>query len=150
MACFYPGDETYRKLARCIDDPQYGPYWQATYALDRLECGLSGNIVKVIELGADALACSERETKPCDPQGLVTPQELLNDQFNKLVQKCGGLPNETSLEVRFTDGCATELRERGIDDDAARLSCIQQALDAVHFACADGLDCAAMEVSTLQ
>jgi hypothetical protein len=151
MACFYPGDDdSYRKLGLCFDDPQHPPYWQETLVLDRMLCQEASD---AIEIGSDALACSERETVPCDPQGIVTPQELLDGQFDDLVVQCGGLPNESSLEVEFTDGCATGLVASisgPVDDSAPLRSCIEQALDKVHFACADGLDCAGTGRSTLK
>ena len=151
MACFYPGDDTsYRKLGLCVDDPQHPPFWQETFVLDRMVCESNG---KAVELGRDAGACSERETVPCDPQGITSPQELLNAQFDQLVaRECGELPNESSLEVEFVDGCASGLVAAisgPTDGSAPLVACIERALDVVHFACADGLDCAATERSTL-
>ncbi len=167
MVCFYPGsNETYRDVARCFDDSLHAPYWQQTVALDRLLCDRKTD---ALELGAGALACEERGTKECNAcncapsdsvcamrcgssSGLVTPQEQLNGDLDDLIRSCGGLPNESTIQVIFTDGCATALAASlpgppGTYD--ALRECIEQALDEVHFECADSLECAEVVYSTL-
>ena len=78
-------------------------------------------------------------------------QTLLQSQFSTLIDGCGGLPDESSLEVEFQGGCATRLSASisGPPDHADLLGCVGKALDALHFACADDLDCASVKRSTL-
>jgi hypothetical protein len=149
LACFFNPSETSREVALCIDDGQHALFWQRTYVLDRLECKLDG---RVSELGVAAEACAARVVEPCEPEGLTTPQQLLNGQLAAVVEACGELPNESRLEVTFEAGCATQLSESlsgplGSHEDL--LDCIREALDAQHFDCAEELDCAGMERSTL-
>ena len=150
LSCVYPGDETYHDLALCIDDEQHALFWQRTFAVDRLTCKLDS---RLSELGAGAEACDTRVVEPCEPEGLTTPQELLNGQLDAIAQACGEIPNESNLEVSFEGGCATQLSESlsgppGSSDDV--LDCIREALDVHHFACAEELDCARIERSTLK
>jgi hypothetical protein len=167
-ACLYPAsDDTVRDLALCIDDSVHAPFWQQTFVLDRESCASTTN---AIALGsAPAPACAERKTQPClacncppsdslclarcsIPSGLTTPQMQLNGDFADLVQSCGDLPSECSLQVNFTNGCATSLLAGmpgppgGYD---VLLGCIERALDSVHFECADSLECAVVSLSTL-
>ncbi|MEP7049802.1 MAG: hypothetical protein ABJB12_05590 [Pseudomonadota bacterium] len=102
-------------------------------------------------LAVAAGSCSDRQAEPCTVHDLVTPQELLNEQFAAIVDGCGGLPDESRLEAEFEAGCATGLSAhlRGAADDSALLSCVEKALGARHFSCAEGVACARVERSTL-
>jgi hypothetical protein len=134
--------------ASCIDDSVHPPYWGQTAVLDRLLCTFSGI---VSPLGVGAVACSERKVEPCGAHDLSTPQMLLQSQFSTIVDGCGGLPDESTLQVEFQGGCATRLSASlsGATDQADLLSCVGKALDALQFACADDLDCASVKRSTL-
>jgi hypothetical protein len=135
--------------ALCVDDSVHALYWGQTAVLDRLVCTFSGT---VSTLGMGAGACSQRKTEPCATHDLLTPQTLLQSQFFTIVDGCGGLPDESSLQVELRGGCATRLSASlsGPTDHADMLSCVGKALDALHFACADDLDCASVERSTLR
>jgi len=134
--------------ALCIDDSVHAPYWGQTAVLDRLVCTFSGVLSP---LGVGAGACSERTVEPCAAHDPSTPQTLLQSQFSAIVDGCGSLPDESSLEVEFQGGCATRLSASisGPGDHADLLGCVGKALDALHFACADDLDCASVRRSTL-
>jgi hypothetical protein len=148
QSCPYPGDTVSHPVALCIDDSVHAPYWGQTDMLDRLVCTFSG---MVSPLGMGAGACSERKVEPCGARDLLTPQTLLQSQFSAIVDGCGGLTDESSLQVEFRGGCATRLSASlsGAADHADMLSCVGKALDALHFACADDLDCARVHHSTL-
>jgi hypothetical protein len=135
-------------VALCVDDSVHASYWGQTAVLDRLVCTFSGT---VSPLGVGAGACSERKVEPCGAHDPITPQTLLQSQFFAIVDGCGGLPDESILQVEFRGGCATRLSASvpGAADHADMLSCVGKALDALHFACADDLDCASVERSTL-
>lgn len=169
LACFYPGDDTtYRRLAVCVDDSNHPLFWMQTLVIDRVLCAA---MVSPIQLGSTgAPACAARETIPCHacncapgdsicvarcghPSGTRTPQMELAEELDSLiVQTCGELPNESSVQVRFANGCATALDAQmpGPPGTFATLvSCIGEALDRVHFECADSLECAGTGRSTL-
>jgi hypothetical protein len=135
-------------VAVCVDDSVHAPSWGRTTVLDRLVCTFSGT-VSILGMGGGA--CSERKVEPCGAHDPITPQTLLQSQFSAIVDGCGGLPDESSLQVEFRGGCATRLSASlpGAADYAVMLSCVGKALDALHFACADDLDCASVERSTL-
>jgi hypothetical protein len=135
-------------VALCDGDDVHAPYWGQTAVLDRLVCTFGG---AVSSLGVGAGACSERKVEPCGTHDLLTPQTLLQSQFSTIVDGCGGLPEESSLQAEFQGGCATRLSASlsGAADQADLLTCVGNALDALHFDCADGLDCASVERSTL-
>ena len=96
--------------------------------------------------------CAGRHAEPCPVHDLLTPQGLLNEQFATIVDGCGGLPDESSLEVEFDAGCATGFSAQlhGATDASPLLGCVENALGALHFSCADGLACARVERSTLR
>ncbi len=168
-ACYYPGDnDTYRKLALCIDDSNHPPFWQQTFVVDRDVCNLPTAAIALGSTGAPT--CAERETKPCAAcncapsdsvcamrcgasSSITTPQEELDlVDLSELVDSCGGLPNESSIQVTFANGCATALAASmpgppGTLD--VLLECIEQSLDRVHFECADSLECGGTGRSTL-
>jgi hypothetical protein len=93
--------------------------------------------------------CATRQTELCAIHDLITPQVLLNEQLAAIVDDCGGLPNESSLEAEFEVGCATGLSVSLGGDAAGLLGCIEKALAVRHFICADGLRCARVRRSTL-
>jgi hypothetical protein len=167
-ACFYPGDnDTYRNLALCIDDPNHPPYWQQTLVVDRDVCDPATALIPLGATGAPA--CAERQNKPCaacncapadsvcakrcgTSSGITTPQDELNLDLSQLTDSCGGLPNESSIQVIFVNGCATAVAASlpgppGTFDDL--IACIKQSLDRVHFECADSLECGGTGRSTL-
>lgn len=134
-------------VTSCVDDSVHAPYWQQTAVLDRLVCTFDG---MVSPLGVGAGVCSARTVEPCGAHDLITPQTLLQSQFSVIVDACGSLPDESSLQVEFHGGCATRLSASpSLANQAGILSCVGKALDAVHFACADNLDCASVKRSTL-
>lgn len=167
-ACYYPGDnDTYRDLALCIDDSNHPPFWQQTLVVDHVACNLPTDAIPLGSAGAPA--CAARETKLCTAcncapsdavcakrcggsSGITTPQWELDVDLSELADSCGGLPNESGFQVAFANGCATALAAwmpgpPGTFDGL--LQCIEQALDRLHFECADGLACGAISRSTL-
>ena len=136
-------------VALCIDDSVHPSFWGQTAVLDRLVCTFTG---RISALGTSGGTCADRPVKPCDVHDQSTAQLSLQGQFSEIVDACGDLPNESILQVEFQGGCATRLSDSisGPSDHAELLSCIGKALDALHFACADDLDCASVERSTLR
>ena len=151
LSCPYPGDTAGHPLALCIDDSVHAPYWGQTAVLDRLVCNLTG-VLSPLGVGVGVAACSRRKVEPCGARDPSTPQTLLQSQFSTVVDTCGGLPDESTLEVEFQGGCGTRLSASisGLGDHADLLGCVGKALDALHFACADDLDCASVVRSTLR
>jgi hypothetical protein len=135
--------------ALCIDDSVHALFWGQTAVLDQLACAASARVTPLAMTGA---ACSARQTEPCAVHDLITPQELLNEQFATIVDDCGGLPDESSLEAEFEAGCATGLFAQlaGVSNYSALLGCVEEALAARPFSCANGLGCARVERSTLR
>ena len=148
LSCSYPGDSTSHVAAVCIDDSVHALFWGQTAVLDQLACSSNAPVTPL----AAGEPCTGRQAEPCMVHDLLTPQGLLNEQFATIVDGCGGLPDESSLEVEFDAGCATELSVQlhGATDASPLLGCVENALGVVRFSCADGLACARVERSTLR
>jgi hypothetical protein len=59
-----------------------------------------------------------------------------------LVLRCGFIPDESSVGVTFSEGCAQSFSaKRPGPDEAAITACIAAALSGSRFACADQLSC---------
>jgi hypothetical protein len=87
------------------------------------------------------------------PQGLETPQTLLDAELVRVIEQCGGLPEESTVQVDFSDGCATAILAEVSGPpprDEALVACLWPKLSATRFACAIGLACGIVSLSTLQ
>jgi hypothetical protein len=82
----------------------------------------------------------------------VTPQDELDRDVERVAAECGQVPDETSIEVLFLYGCATnlELRSRASSDTSPLIDCLERKLDALLFECAEGLSCGMFTHSTMR
>jgi hypothetical protein len=161
LTCLYPNGDPYATPAAvCIDDSSHPPFWQETLRVDRNRCtpgdasGAGPVGVDAGTFGVDAgAACEARPEAPCQSYGFDTPQVLLDGDLQRLVSECGGLPDESTVQVDFADGCATAILAEVSGPPShgeAIAACLAPKLAATRFACAVGLSCAIVSQSTVQ
>jgi hypothetical protein len=97
-----------------------------------------------VNLETDGASCSDFPTEDCLPG---PPAGLYG-----LIVECGGIPDETAVEVDFRDGCPTKLVTT-ISDSwwQSRLDdCMVPKLTGKRFQCAVGADCIGYLYTTLR
>jgi hypothetical protein len=96
-------------------------------------------------------ACADRPITACASPD-ASPQQLGN-QLLQVVEQCGTLPNESTIEVWFDNGCPTDLKAdiAGPPDahDVLR-GCVIESLSAARWDCAPNQACAMVVRSTLR
>ena len=113
----------------------------SSIATDQQYCAwIQGGTRFDLNVGVDAGTCEGRPTVACN--GTCTAGEALDFQMMDLVLQCGFVPDESSVTVTFSGGCAqffTVHRPGPYEDTITE--CIASALSASHFACADQIPC---------
>ena len=93
------------------------------------------------DLGFDGGACEARPLAACSlDAGADVP--LVN-----LLYGCGGLPDESTVVVTFSQGCATHLYSVRVS--ASQLACYVGVLQASRFDCLDQIPCLSAAYSTI-
>jgi hypothetical protein len=150
LACPYPnGDDLSTPFSICFEDPQHPPYWQITSRLDKRICSRANEAGILLELDGGS-ACSDRPASSCAPDGVNSAQTLLDGELDAIVTRCGGIPNESLIEVEYSDGCPTKVVPHLSVPTPSLTTCIIAALSSLRSGCAIGLTCAYVERTTLQ
>jgi hypothetical protein len=95
------------------------------------------------------LACSDRPAAQCGEGGVCS----LVEKFQAQVRMCGGLSNESFLQVDFEDGCATDITVDmggGVQRSVELVNCLAPMFASVRWDCAPELTCFILNPSTLQ
>jgi hypothetical protein len=130
---------TYTAAGACMS-------WQVSLLVDSISC--LGDDAGLLVSGDGGTACADLPLVPCTlPHGPLndTPQTAMDDELQSFVQLCGYLPEYSTLEVAFQNGCATGLALHPIGpapDWDSFAACYWPLVSGVRWECAEGLSCA--------
>lgn len=145
---YAPKDDFGTPFALCVSDPQHPPFWQQTVRIDRIACSHSQDSGIVVDADGGT-PCADRQPTPCSPQGLQSAQSLLIEELDVAVTACGGIPNESSIEVDYRDGCPIKAIADRPPSLMPPVDCLMAKLSSSRSGCALHLECAVVERSTL-
>jgi len=95
--------------------------------------------------------CASRPITPCP--AALPGQFPLAKQLESVIDQCGGIPDESTIEVWAGGGCVTDWKadiSGPFDASADRRDCMRGVLSAARYDCAAAPACASVQRSTLR
>jgi len=151
VSCTYPGDSNelgdWHQTAVC-ESSGGGQTWQIATHYDRVACTLEAESTGAL----DVSDCAERSFVQCSMFPGQTQLEALTRAISATTDECGGIPNEGHLQVDFQTGCASKItfESPGPFDEGPLFTCMTTRLASQRFSCAEAVDCARLDPSTVR